>query len=119
MKKKCTRKRKLFTKIVLVMKLTALLLVVACLQVSAEGFSQKISLSEKDASLSKIFEKIEKQSGYTFAYTARVIREAKAVSINVSNASLDDVLRQCFQGQPFTYSIIEKTIVVKPVAPVP
>ena len=119
MKKKCTRKRKLFTKIVLVMKLTALLLVVACLQVSAEGFSQKISISEKDASLSKIFEKIEKQSGYTFAYTARVIREAKAVSINVSNASLDDVLRQCFQGQPFTYSIIEKTIVVKPVASVP
>ncbi len=66
-----------------IMKLTAILLLIACLQVSATGFSQKITLSEKNASLEKVLNKIEKQSGFTFAYTASMLRKAKRVSVNI------------------------------------
>jgi hypothetical protein len=44
----------------LVMKLTAILLLSVCLQISAKGFSQDITLSEKNVSLQKIFYQIHK-----------------------------------------------------------
>ena len=39
---------------------------------------------------------------------------AKKITIDVSNGTLEQVLSICFKDQPFTYTIIEKTIVVKP-----
>src|SRR5690349_10674755 len=99
--------------IVLTMKITAVLLLVACLQVNAKSYSQQITLSETNAPLQEVFEKIEQQTSYTFAYTATTLSKAKRVSIRVSGASLDETLRLCFLGQPFSYTIIEKTVVVK------
>ena len=94
-----------------VMKLAALLLIVA-FHVSARGVSQ-ITLSEKNVSLEKVFNAIEKQSGYVFFYDYAWLDEAKVVSIKVKNASLVEVLNECFEDQPLTYTIIGKTIVVK------
>lgn len=106
--------RETLTKTLRIMKIAAILLLAACLQVSAKGFSQKITLSEKNAPLEKIFEKIEKQTGFTFAYTGTLLSKVKKVSIEIANASLEQALILCFNDQPFTYVIIEKTIVIKP-----
>ncbi len=116
MKKENTRKRKLLTKLIRVMKLTALLLFGACLHLSAATYAQRISLSEQNASLSSIFAQIEKQSNYTFAYTVSMMKEAKPVSIDLSDVTLEEALEQCFKGQPFTYAIIESTIVLTPLS---
>jgi TonB-dependent starch-binding outer membrane protein SusC len=94
------------------MKLTAFLITVACLQVSAHGFTQ-ITLSETNAPLKKVFQQIEKQSGYLFWYNNAVLQQAKPVDIHVQNATLEEALFACFKEQPFTYSIIEKVIVIK------
>ena len=59
--------RKKLNQTLRIMKLTAILLLIACLQVSATGFSQMITLSEKNAPLVKVLEKNEQQSVYTFA----------------------------------------------------
>ncbi|OQP63899.1 hypothetical protein A3860_23495 [Niastella vici] len=93
---------------------TILLLLVACLQVSATGYSQRITLSQQNAPLEKVLKEIEKQSGYTFAYTGTMVDKAKNVSVSIVNGSLEQALNLCFNGQPFTYTIIEKTIVIKP-----
>lgn len=98
-----------------IMKLTAIFLFAVCMQVSATGFAQKISLSEKNAPLEQILQKIEKQSGYNFAYTESLLTRAKNVTVKIDKASLEEVLVLCFKGQPFTYTIIEKTIVIKPI----
>ena len=98
----------------LIMKLTAIILLSACLTASANGFGQTISLSEKDASLSEVFKKIEKQTDFTFAYTGSQLSQAKRVTVEINNGTLEQVLALCFKDQPFTYTIIEKTIVVKP-----
>lgn len=95
-----------------VMKLTAFILIAACMQVSAKGFSQ-ISISEKNAPLDKVFKAIEKQSEYVFFYDFKSLHQAKAISIKIRNASLAEVLNVCFKDQPLSYSIIGKTIVVK------
>ena len=99
------------------MKFTAIILLSACLAASAKGYSQKITLSEKNAPLEKIFSEIKKQSGFTFAYTESILSNAKKVTVEVNNVSLEQVLNICFSEQPFTYTIIEKTIVVKPKSP--
>ena len=98
----------------LIMKLTAIILLSACLTANAEGFGQTISLSESNISLTEVFKKIEKQTDYTFAYTGRQLSQAKRVTLEINKGTLEQVLALCFKDQPFTYTIIEKIIVVKP-----
>jgi TonB-linked SusC/RagA family outer membrane protein len=95
-----------------IMKLVAFLLIVA-IHVNAKGLSQ-ITLSEKNAPLEKIFQLIEKQSGYVFFYDYAWLQQSKSVSIKIKKASLTEVLTTCFKDQPLTYSIVGKTVVVKP-----
>lgn len=103
------------------MKFTAIFLLAACVTASAEGYTQGISLNYRNASLNQLFEAIKKQTGYTFLYKDEVISHARRVDISISNASLESALAGCFKGQPLTYKIIDKTIVVrvKEEAPVP
>ncbi|MEO9003110.1 MAG: hypothetical protein ABI288_00160, partial [Ginsengibacter sp.] len=67
------------------MKLTAILLLSACLQVSANGFSQDVTLSEKNVSLQKVFRQIHKQAGYQFFYEDEMLNKAGLVNINVKD----------------------------------
>ena len=95
------------------MKMTVVLLTVACLQVSASGFSQKVSLSVKKQSLESVFSEIKGQTGFVFWYKLDVLRYAKKVTISVSDKELTQVLDKIFADQPLTYEIIDKTIAVK------
>ncbi len=106
-------KRRGFAKTLLIMKLIAIFLFAACLQVSANGYSQRITLSQANSSLKSIFREIENQSGYQFFYKEKLLKQAGKVTINVTNASLEDVLDKCFKGQQLTYAIVDKIIVLK------
>lgn len=101
-------------RILIAMKLTAILLLAACLQVSAKGFSQQITLKEKNASLQKVFQQIKKQSGYVFWYEDNLLQKSDKVDISVRNASIEQVLKLLLKDRPLTYEIIDKTIVLKP-----
>jgi len=109
------------SKTILVMKLTAILLLAGFLQVSAAGFSQTITLTKQNTPLQKVFREIKKQTGYVFFYNLRMLDKTHPVTIDVQNATLQEVLDQCFAGQPVTYRIINKTIVVteRPAPPPP
>ncbi|HET7118986.1 MAG TPA: TonB-dependent receptor [Hanamia sp.] len=98
----------------LVMKLTAILLLSACLQVSATGFSQNITLSEKNVTLQKVFKQIHKQTGYQFFYEDEMLDKVGRISINVKDAPLEKVLAICFKDAPFTYSVENNAITVRP-----
>jgi len=100
-------------KILLVMRFTTVIIMATILQVSASGYAQKINLSAKNVSLKFLFQEIRKQSGYNFLYADAELRLASKVSITVAAADVKDVLNQVFTGQPLTYSIDEKTVVVK------
>ena len=58
------------------MKLTLLLLIVACLQLSAKSYSQTVTLSVKDASLKEVFRQISEQTGYDFFFSTSKHRPA-------------------------------------------
>lgn len=95
------------------MKLIAVILFATFIQVSARGYSQ-ITLSEKNASLQKVFLEIQKQSGYDFVSTYETLKEAGNVTVNVRNVSLQKALEACLKDKPLTYVIIDKTVVVQP-----
>src|SRR3984957_13879714 len=104
---------RLQTKIWLIMKMTAFLLLVTCLHVSANGYSQNISLSVKEAPLEKVFKEIQRQSGYSFFYKTRQLDKTVKITLDLRNATLDEALSKCFENQPYEYTIVEQTVVVK------
>jgi TonB-linked SusC/RagA family outer membrane protein len=102
------------SKTVQFMKIISILLLGACLQVSAKVFPQKITLSEKKAPLEKIFKEIRLQSGYLFFYDPDVIKKTQPVDIDVKKAGLEEVLAICFKNQSLEYTISNKIIIVNP-----
>ncbi|MFB9295995.1 TonB-dependent receptor [Persicitalea jodogahamensis] len=111
------RPRLIPSKLLFMMKLSALLLTIACMQVSASAISQKMSLSVKNAPLEQVLKIIKKRSGYQFIYNNELLENAKPVTVNISDGSIRQVLEQCFENQPLSFELLEKTIVVKPKVP--
>jgi len=108
------RRRYLPAKMLFIMRLTSVLLLTVALQVSAEGLSQKITISKKNASLEQIFEILQQQSGYSFMFNSHTLDNAKKVDIDVKNVTVDEVLKLCFSNQAFTYLVKDKVIIVTP-----
>ncbi|MDB4924032.1 MAG: TonB-dependent receptor [Mucilaginibacter sp.] len=101
------------SKFLLAMKLAAILIMATLVQVSAKGYTQNITLHEKNISITKILVLIEKQSGYHFLYDKLDLPKNEKVSIAVTNATIEDVLNLCIKDQPITYKIMQQTIVLK------
>jgi len=95
------------------MKLTAFLIIAAFLQLSTRGYSQKVSLSLSNASLGKVFKEITRQTGYSFLYTDEILNGIPKVDIHIKNVPLETALDNCFKDQPLTYSIVERTVIIK------
>jgi TonB-linked SusC/RagA family outer membrane protein len=106
-------RREGFAKTVLIMKLSLFLIVVCCLNAHADGFSQKLTITQKNASLEQIFKEINKQTGYTFVYTESLLKGTKKVTITATNATLEQVLNECLKDQSLTYSILNELVILK------
>jgi TonB-linked SusC/RagA family outer membrane protein len=110
--KKCVQLPRCTSKILLVMKLTTLLMIAIILQVSAKSFAQKVTLSEKNVPINKIFDEIRQQTGFDFLVTRSMLKEARPITIDVKNQELTEVLKNVFSGQTLNYTIQDKYIVV-------
>lgn len=96
----------LVRKMVMVMKLTAVFLLAFTLHLSARTYSQTVTLSFKDAPLSRVFSAIQKMTGYTFTYFMEDVAGYKA-SFRVSGATIEETMQVCLKGVPLTYVITE------------
>ena len=103
--------KKRLLKLMLVMKLVTLFLITGLMHASANTMAQKITLTVQDQPLEKILQEIKKQSGLLFFYNAQDLANRKA-SLSVKNASIEEVLLECFKDQPITFKKVENTIVV-------
>jgi len=98
-------------KVILAMKITTFLLLVVLVQASAKSYSQ-INLNENDAPLEKVLTSIKKQTGYSFFYDTKDVKNAK-VSIQVNDVSLDQALSICFKDLPISFKVIQNNVVLK------
>jgi TonB-linked SusC/RagA family outer membrane protein len=105
----------LFTKTTLrVMKLTAIFLLAAAMEVSASGFGQEITLNLKNAPLEKVFTEIERQTGYQFFYKTSVVAAFKNMDVHVTRADMQQALDQILKIRGLNYNVIGKIIVITP-----
>jgi TonB-linked SusC/RagA family outer membrane protein len=101
-------------KMLLIMKLLIVFILGLGFQVHAHVAAQTVSLTEKNAPLEKIFKEIRRQSGYEFLYGARQLQAAPNVNVTLVNVPLETALKEVLKNTPFTYTIQDKTIVIRP-----
>lgn len=97
----CRTRRQAFaggalTKTLRLMRLTAVILVAACLQVSAKGLSQdvKVTLNEKHIRLDKLFHLFEKLTSYHFSYSSAYVPIETKVDVSARDEELSTVLKR-------------------------
>lgn len=101
------------SKLILQMKLISFFLFVICLQASASVSAQKVTLNEKEASVHKLLREIRKQTNYDFLVSAQSVKNMRAVSIEVSDMPLENVLQQIFKTVPVDFVVDNKTIIIR------
>lgn len=98
------------TQVVLCMKLTIVLLMVAGMQVvSAKGYSQeKISISVKDAPLLKVLQEVSRQAGLRFWGNPEQLDASRHLTVDFREVYLKVVLDSCLKGTGLSYKITEE-----------
>lgn len=97
----------------LVMKITFLLILSTLMTVSATTIAQKVTLNTKNAKLETVLKEIKKQTGYDFVADQTLLENAKTVTLQLNNATIDQALEQTFQNQPLTYTLGDKVVTIK------
>lgn len=96
----------------LALSFTAALLFAGLLLSSSSSTAQTVSLSEKNARLVTVLEKMRKQTGYDFMYSTATVKSANPVTISVKNGQLERVLTTIFENQPLQFSIEDRSVVI-------
>ena len=100
-------------KFLLVMKLTVVLLLAVCIQVSAKVEAQTVTYNKKNVSLEKALNEITRQTGYQVLYNSYLVRRTGKISLYLDHTPLRPALDIIFKSQPLTYSIIGNIIVIR------
>lgn len=100
-------------KMLLVMKLSIFILMISLLQVSAASFGQKLTLKQKNVSITKVFLEIRKQTGYDVLVEYKNFKTNQRIDANFVDVPLQQVMSEIVKGTNLSYTIEEKTIVIK------
>lgn len=96
------------------MKLTAGLILFTVITVTAgTTYSQtaRLNLKMRNASLVDIFREIERTSNFGFFFKDEEINLAKRQNINLSGATIDEILHKVLNGN-YSYRILDRNIVI-------
>lgn len=106
------QKTGLLTKTLLVMKLTLLFLIAGLLNAHAKSYAQHVTFSGKNVAITKVFNAIEAQTGYTVFANKELLRQVKPVTLAVKNMPLKDFLSTVLNNQPVGFEIHNRTIFI-------
>lgn len=86
------------------------------MQVSAASYSQYVTLSQKRITVEKIIREIRKQTGYDILLsTNNSLKGSDQIDASFHQAPLNVVMQKILYGKNLTYTIEDKTILVKPI----
>lgn len=102
------------TKALMLMKLTAVLLLCTCLQVSASVFSQetKVTMKLKQVSIQSLFKSIEKKTSYRFIFSNDVIPQHLTVTVDVRETPVSEVLSHVLDKTGLDFKVIDNELIV-------
>ncbi|MES2329963.1 MAG: SusC/RagA family TonB-linked outer membrane protein [Bacteroidota bacterium] len=100
-------------KLLRVMKLTALLLTVFAVHVTAGTTeAQTISLSGKNIPLKEVFSAVKKQTGYYVVYNTKEVEATQPVNVNAKDEPLAQFLSLVLKDRGLEYTIKKNTILI-------
>ncbi|HUQ67531.1 MAG TPA: TonB-dependent receptor [Flavitalea sp.] len=95
------------------MKCTIAIMLLACLQVSANGFSQsRITVNLHSIEMKRALSLIERKSDFRFLYNQKLLSDLERVEINAVNEEVTSVLDRIFQNTPLSYQVLANNLVV-------
>ena len=104
-------------KLLRIMKLSTILLVIATLQVFAEGvYSQNavLTLNLDESSVGQVLTEIENQSEFYFLFNQKLVDSERKVNVQLTNKKITEVLDQVFSGTTIEYVVMDRQIVLSP-----
>lgn len=96
------------------MRLSFILLLVSSLSVIGNSYSQttKFTFQFSNATVKDVFQEIERTSEYIFVYSDDIIDVNRAVSVKVSDVTIEKILDQVLKSTNNGYEIKERQIVI-------
>jgi TonB-linked SusC/RagA family outer membrane protein len=95
------------------MKLAIVFIIVFSAQAFARGYGQdNISLKLEKVQLKKVLKAIEEQGFFRFVYKDEILPKEKRISIQVINASLDEVMAKVLQNTSLAYRRLSNSLIV-------
>lgn len=73
----------------------------------------RVTIRLQNGTLPELFKVIREQTNCDFIYDSELVREAQRISLNIEDASLDDVLKKTLKNQDLSYTIDNNTVIVK------
>ncbi|SEL32248.1 TonB-linked outer membrane protein, SusC/RagA family [Chitinophaga rupis] len=104
--------RRLRTLTLRVMKLSTIILLAACLQVSASSYSQTVTYTCRNESLVNVFKAIKQQTGYVVFYDQGMVDTLQGVTLNAKEQPLKSFMNEALQDLPLSYTFKDRTIVI-------
>ena len=101
-------------KLCLMTKLS-LILTFFCLQIQANGFSQRTRFSIKmdNISVKQLFVEIEKRTDLAFVYNTRDVEQLGTLDVDFTNEEIGNILDYCLKGKGINYSIVNNHVVIR------
>lgn len=93
------------------MKLSAILMVVFCLNISATGFGQ-FTFTAEGKTVREIFNIIEEGSNYRFFYNDEFETASKVLDLEIKNQNINEVLDKILEPTDYTYKVFENNLIV-------
>lgn len=94
-------------------KFNLLILLLACMEVSAMGYSQKVTLKSKQISLNEAIRSFKKQTGLFFVYDLNLVMRQKPFQLDLVQVPLEEALSVCLQNTALEFEIIDNTVVIR------
>lgn len=95
------------------MRLIVVILIASLVQVSAATFGQRITIHQKNASLTAVLKEIRLQSGFDIFYDFKIIPQHQKVSIQLNNATIEEALNTVLKDFKFQYDIDGTIVTIK------
>ena len=92
---------------ILLRALAALLAITAMTTVS---YAQKHTVQLRDVPIKTVVDELQRQYGYSVVIQTSQVDLNKTVSVNVTNGSIEEILKQVFSGQAVSFKVDGKNI---------
>jgi len=112
---KKTGYKRYWVKLLLKIKLTAVIILFCLVSAGASTYAQntKLHIKTEDKSILELFQNIEEQSEFCFFYQNEDLKGLNYVTMDLNNATVMEVLDKAFACTSLIYKVIDRYIVVR------